>query len=261
MDPGKYTATPKTDEEFFALAREILKNSTCLKTQTAALIVDRTGRIISWGVNMCCPQGQLYGLPVPECPRTDKKTGQFYELCKPIHAEFVACINAFGISAIERRDLWHFPGFTNKLVKYRGFFEGATLYLVGHYYACAECVDFTKLIGISEIKFDDLSGGATLKKYASRNLTDRDPAAADASGHILEGIVTVRLLESESLEAFCVRNGLQLSSISPIFGESSPRVKNYFILRVPTGEEKNRAETLKADSSVEQVGFLYYRKA
>ena len=100
-----------------------------------------------------------------------------------------------------------------------------------------------------------------MKKYPPQNLTARDPAAADASGHILEGIVTVRLLESESLEAFCARNGLQLGSISSIFGESSPKVENYFILRVPTGEEKNRANALKDDPSVKQVGFLFSKDA
>ncbi|MBI2639801.1 MAG: hypothetical protein HYW90_02825 [Candidatus Sungbacteria bacterium] len=166
---------PTTDQDFFAIGRVLLSRSTCLKTQTAALIVAE-GKIVSWGVNMCCPQDQIYGLPVSECPRMQQETGTFYERCKPIHAEIVAAINAFGISHIDRKTLWHFPGFTLKLMHYAGFFKNkeAVLYLLGHYWACSECVDFLKLIGITEIKFDNLSGGKTLKEYQAKDLTGKE---------------------------------------------------------------------------------------
>jgi len=183
---------PQTDEDFFAIGRILLGHSTCLKTQTVALIVAE-GKIVSWGVNMCCPQDQIYGLPVSECPRMGKETGTYYELCKPIHAEIVATINAFGISHIDRKTLWHFPGFTLKLKHYEDFFKSkkATLYLLGHYWACQECVDFLKLVGITEIKFDDLFGGKTLKEYQTRDLTGKD-SGVDVSGYIVSGIVTVK---------------------------------------------------------------------
>jgi hypothetical protein len=164
---------PKTDSDYFALADWLRRRySTCLKTQTAALIVNNHGQVISWGVNQCAPQQQLYGLPVEKCPRMNIKTGGHYELCKPIHAEFVACIHAFGISEVERRTLWHFPGFTLQLKRFEGFFKGgAVMYLVGHYWACEECTAFAKYVGIEQIKFDDLSGGDTLNRYRAENLT------------------------------------------------------------------------------------------
>lgn len=168
--PHAVLGKPKTDEEYFAICRWLLRYSTCAKTQTAALIV-QNGEIISIGANVCCPQGQLYGLPVNECPRMEKATGTWYEFCKPIHAEIVACLNALGSSAVERKSLWHFPRFTLRFLHYQGFFKDATLYLVGHYWACDECVAFAKLIGITEIKFDNLSGGETLARYQSKKLT------------------------------------------------------------------------------------------
>ena len=165
--------SPQTDEDFFVIGRELAKlHSTCLKTQTAVLIVDKDKNILSWGVNMCSPQEQLYGLPVTECPREKAQTGSSYALCKPIHAEFVACIKAFGISVEDRKSLWHFPGFTKQLHEYEGFFKskGAVLYLVGHYWACDECTEFAKSVGIEEIKFDDLSGDKTKESYRRQNL-------------------------------------------------------------------------------------------
>ena len=67
----------------------------------------------------------------------------------------------------------------------------ATLYLLGHYWACQECVDFLKLVGITEIKFDDLFGGQPLKEYQTRDLTGKD-SGVDVSGYIVSGIVTVK---------------------------------------------------------------------
>jgi hypothetical protein len=91
----------------------------------------------------------------------------------PLHAEIAACVNAFGISTASRKSLWHFPGFTLQLRKYEGFFKsrGAIMYLVGHYWACEECINFLKSVGIDEIKFDDLSGGSTKENYRKQGLT------------------------------------------------------------------------------------------
>ena len=255
---------PETDDDFFAIGRILLSHSTCLKTQTAALIVAE-GKIVSWGVNMCCPQDQIYGLPVSECPRMQKETGTYYELCKPIHAEIVAAINAFGISHIDRKTLWHFPGFTLKLKHYEGFFKSkkATLYLLGHYWACQECVDFLKLIGITEIKFDDLSGGNTLKEYRTRDLTGKDPGV-DVSGCIVEGIVTVKI-EPPKLGEFCERHGIGKADVSPLLpaaflsGDRDEMRRLVYLVRVPRGSEASRAKAFKSDPVIEEAGLLLER--
>ncbi len=246
---------PKTDEDFFAIGRILLSRSTCLKTQTAALIV-AGGEIISWGVNMCCPQGQIYGLPVAECPRKSAETGTHYELCKPIHAEIVAAINAFGIGHVERKSLWHFPGFTLKLKYYEGFFrnKNAVLYLLGHYWACQECVDFLKLIGITEIKFDDLSGGKTLKSYRAQDLTGKDHAL-DISGCIVNGIVTVKIASCDT-GAFCDRQGIKEDEISAF----SLGGGTLYLVSVPAGDEKAAAEKFGKDAAVLEAGLLLTQK-
>lgn len=257
---------PETDEDFFAIGRILLSCSTCLRTQTAALIVAE-GKIVSWGVNMCCPQDQIYGLPVAECPRTNKETGTFYELCKPIHAEIVAAINAFGISHIDRKTLWHFPGFTLKLKHYEGFFKNkkATLYLLGHYWACQECIDFLKLVGITEIKFDDLSGGKTLKEYRAKDLTGKD-LGVDVSGCIVSGIVTIRI-EPPKLGEFCRRHDLQNADITPLppadsFSDRSDLTeKILYLIRVPQGSEASRAKDFKDDPAIEEAGVLLQKSA
>jgi len=246
---------PETDEDFFAIGRLLLNRSTCLKTQTVALITEGK-KIVSWGVNMCCPQGQVYGLPVTECPRVNRETGSYYELCKPIHAEIVAAINAFGISHVEQKSLWHFPGFTLKLVCFQDFFKhrSAKLYLLGHYWACQECVDFLKMIGITEIKFDDLSGGKTLKEYRVKDLTGVDHAL-DVSGCIVEGIVTVNI-RSEDVASFCERHGIDNQAMKPFPGAKYEAEPGFFMVAVPNGTEADRALSFKKDCVVKSASVL-----
>ncbi len=241
--------TPKTDEDFFAIGRLLLPRSTCLKTQTAALIV-QDGVIVSYGYNMCCPQGQLYGMPVAHCPRVDTKTGTAYALCKPIHAEVVAVLNAFGISHAERTSLWHFPGHLVKLFQYKDYFRGkATLYLLGHYWACEECVAFLKLIGITEIKFDDLSGNATLSTYARAGLTGTESGCV-TSGTLLMGVVSVTLTPTASESELCARLGLTT-------GLCLPKETGVALLRVPAGTEFEWAKLLATDASVIEANLIY----
>lgn len=238
---------PKTDEDFFAVGRLLLTRSTCLKTQTAALIV-QNGKIISYGYNMCCPQDQLYGLPVSTCPRMDAVTGTAYELCKPIHAEIVATLNAFGINHVDRKSLWHFPGFTLKLAGYKDFFRGkATLYLLGHYWACTECVEFLRYVGITEIKFDDLSGGKTLKNYARDGLAGTESGCV-ASGTLLTGIVSVKLSPDANVEALCLRQGLRLP-----LNQVGTDEQAIFFLAVPPDHEDEWVTRLGNDPAVKEA--------
>lgn len=247
--------SPQTDADFFAIGRILLTRSTCLKTQTAALIV-ADGDIISWGVNMCCPQNQIYGLPVSECPRLNAPTGTQYELCKPIHAEIVAAINALGVSHTERKKLWHFPGFTLKLYHYAGFFKNknAVLYLLGHYWACQECIDFLKMLGISNIKFDNLSGGKTLQDYRVRDLTGGDHAM-DVSGCIVAGVVTVTIAPEE-LEKFCERHGVNPAEIRTL--PTIPKeAGGFYLIPVSVGDEITTAQAFGGDPAIGEVHILY----
>ncbi|MDO8558198.1 MAG: hypothetical protein Q7S09_03345 [bacterium] len=250
---------PKIDEDFFAIGHVLLSRSTCLKTQTAALIV-QDGKIVSYGYNMCCPQDQLYGLPVVECPRMQTQTGAAYELCKPIHAEIVAVINAFGIGHVDRKTLWHFPGFTNKLAGYRDFFRGkAILYLLGHYWACEECVAFLKYVGITEIKFHDMSGGATLQKYRSQNLTGLENAL-DVSGCILNGIVSV-VIESGRVAEFCTRNSVDKKDVHELSVGESPKEGHLLFIQVAHGTEKDRVTAFGKDAVVKEARILLTKTA
>lgn len=245
---------PYSDEDFFTIGRILAERySTCLKTNTASLIVTDDKKILSWGVNMCCPQGQLYGLPVSECPRMEATTGTSYALCMPIHAEIVACLNAFGISTADRKNLWHFAGFTRQLREYEGFFKskGAVLYLVGHYWACDECIDFARSVGIEEIKFDNLSGGVTREKYREQGISQVGEKALDVSGSILSGIVTVRIAPSK-LDDFCRRNRIKKRRVSLL-----PTQNDVFVVTVRNGKEVEGVSRFSEDPDVIEARTIY----
>ncbi len=99
-------------------------NGPCVKqTVTATIITLDDTRFV--GTNYC-------RRPQAACPRADMPSGTGYELCRsvcdqPAHAEINA-LNAAGEKAI-----------------------GATLYLEGHTYACAPCIDACNRAGIAEI--------------------------------------------------------------------------------------------------------------
>lgn len=244
---------PQTDEDFFAIARSLTSRSTCLKTQTVALIVDRNKKILSWGTNMCCPQDQLYGLPVTECPRMNIETGKSYALCMPVHAEIVACLNAFGINTADRKNLWHFPGFTKRLKEYAGYFEtrGAVLYLVGHYWACEECIEFLASVGIEEIKFDDISGGKTKQNYQMQGLEQVREKALDVSGCIMRGVVTVSI-QPKKVAAFCRKHNIKRGQVKRLL----PAPSNLYIVPVPEGDEEEKAECFKENPDVKNVKII-----
>jgi deoxycytidylate deaminase len=95
----------------------------CAKQTTTALVIkDGEGW---YGSNWCHN-------PQQECPRKGLPTGEGYEMCRDIckqnaHAEVNACRNA-GENA-----------------------KGATLFLMGHYYACDDCKRVCDEAGIAEI--------------------------------------------------------------------------------------------------------------
>lgn len=87
-------ARPSQDEYFLNIAREVATRATCLRRQFGAVIV-REKRIMSTGyagapngVPNCCDLGKCY--------RQEKKipSGEHYELCRSVHAEMNAVIQA-----------------------------------------------------------------------------------------------------------------------------------------------------------------------
>ena len=90
---------PEWDDYFLQLAELVASRSTCLRRRVGAVLVRRE-RIISTGYNGA-PRGLAHCLEVG-CLREEKgiPSGQRYELCRGVHAEQNALINAayYGVS-------------------------------------------------------------------------------------------------------------------------------------------------------------------
>lgn len=96
---GPACQRPSWDEYFLELADLVASRSTCLRRQVGAVLV-RQERIISTGYNGA-PRGLAHCLDLG-CLRTEMNipSGQRYELCRGVHAEQNAIINAayYGVS-------------------------------------------------------------------------------------------------------------------------------------------------------------------
>jgi dCMP deaminase len=82
---------PEMDEYFMEIASVISKRSTCLRNKVGAIFV-REKRILSTGYN-----GAPTGLPHCDevgCAREDVPSGTRHELCRAVHAEQNAIIQA-----------------------------------------------------------------------------------------------------------------------------------------------------------------------
>jgi dCMP deaminase len=75
-----------------ALARETAKRSTCLRRHVGAVLVDQDGYVIATGYNGA-PRGSAH---CRTCRREDLavKPGERYELCRSVHAEPNALLQA-----------------------------------------------------------------------------------------------------------------------------------------------------------------------
>ncbi len=93
------TERPSWDEYFLKLADLVATRSTCLRRQVGAVLV-KNERIISTGYNGA-PRGLEHCLDIG-CLREEQgiPSGHRYELCRGVHAEQNAIINAayYGIS-------------------------------------------------------------------------------------------------------------------------------------------------------------------
>ena len=121
---------PSVDEYFMEMAHLVKKRSTCLRRQVGAVLV-RDKRVISTGYNGA-PRGQAH-CDETGCQREEKgiKSGVAHELCRGVHAEQNAIIQAaeFGVST-----------------------AGSVLYCTAH--PCVLCAKMIINAGISEIVYD-----------------------------------------------------------------------------------------------------------
>ena len=90
-------ARPSWNEYFMTIAELVSKRSTCLRRQVGCILV-KDKRILSTGYN-----GAPSGLPHCEemgCMREDIPPGERHELCRGLHAEQNAIIQAatFGVN-------------------------------------------------------------------------------------------------------------------------------------------------------------------
>lgn len=181
-DPKLQEILAKSEEEVWDVVRKTLPGSNCLKTHTAAAVVrcdevEGIYRILSIGVNACAPTGKTYDSKLDACPRMDIKTGTNYGLCASLHAERSACLNiregrtvkdeAVFASHLNAQESEILSAFTPEELK---LLNGASLYLVGHYWSCESCVSFLKTVGITDIKLDKLTGGKTKSAYESKKI-------------------------------------------------------------------------------------------
>jgi deoxycytidylate deaminase len=171
-----------TEEELFRYVRNELSNSNCVKTRTAAAIaryelLSNKYLVLSLGSNSCAPSGYEYGQKILSCPRSAIKTGTGYELCAPIHAERMACLNIS--TKMEPAELHKFSShlkmtregiisvFSEEELKK---LNGATIYLAGHYWVCESCKYFLNVVGIKDIKFDPETAEKTRSDYVVKNI-------------------------------------------------------------------------------------------
>ena len=87
----KSIARPSSDDYFMEIASVVAKRSTCLRNQVGALFV-RNKRILTTGYNGA-PSG-LEHCDIVGCAREGVASGTHHELCRAVHAEQNAIIQA-----------------------------------------------------------------------------------------------------------------------------------------------------------------------
>jgi len=86
---------PDRHEHFLNRAKVVAERSTCLRRKVGAIIVSKDGVELSSGY-VGSPRGMKHCIDTGICLRTNLKipSGQQYELCRSVHAEQNAIINA-----------------------------------------------------------------------------------------------------------------------------------------------------------------------
>jgi dCMP deaminase len=131
---------PELDDYFMEIAEVVASRSTCLRRRAGAVLV-KDKRILSTGYN-----GVPKGLPHCEdtgCPRADYPSGTHHELCRAVHSEQNAIIQAalHGISI-----------------------EGATLYCT--HQPCTLCTKMLINAGIKRVVYrEDYPDDCSIKFF------------------------------------------------------------------------------------------------
>jgi dCMP deaminase len=82
---------PELDEYFMEIAKVVASRSTCLRRKAGAVLV-KDKRILSTGYNGV-PKGLLH-CEDTGCPRADYPSGTHHELCRAVHSEQNAIVQA-----------------------------------------------------------------------------------------------------------------------------------------------------------------------
>lgn len=102
MEPRR--SRPAKHEHFLNRAKVVSERSTCLRRKVGAIIVNKDGVELSSGYSGA-PRHTEHCIDIGNCLRMDLKipSGQQYELCRAVHAEQNAIINAArtGVSIVD----------------------------------------------------------------------------------------------------------------------------------------------------------------
>ena len=92
---GQERSRPSQHEHFMNLAKVVAERSTCLRRRIGAIIVDKEGVQLSSGYSGA-PRDAEHCTEIGKCLRMELNipSGQNYELCRSVHAEQNAIINA-----------------------------------------------------------------------------------------------------------------------------------------------------------------------
>jgi len=150
MDELKKTIRPSRNERYTAIAKEVARGSTCLRAMVGAVIV-KDDVVVSMGYvgsargeENCCDTG------ICERTRLNIPAGQNYELCKSVHAEVNAVINAARTGSNVLGGTMYL--YIERLDGQRKFHKGM----------CIMCIRVLKNAGIKTILYKEVAGGESI---------------------------------------------------------------------------------------------------
>ncbi len=130
---------PSWEEYFLSLASVAATRSSCIRAQVGAVLV-KDNRVLATGYNGA-PRSRRTCLSLGNCLRNDKgiQSGTQIEVCRAVgsHAES----NAIALAA-----------------KTGVPTDGATMYMSGHTFPCAQCQAMMLNAGIDKVVYTDKSG-------------------------------------------------------------------------------------------------------
>lgn len=157
------TTRPGWDEVWMNVAREMAKRGTCLRRSFGVIIVDKDNVFLSSGYTGA-PRGTPNCCDIGKCLRNDFGIahGERYELCRSVHAEMNAVINA------ARNGIMIPPG--SKMYIFEIDKEGS----FDHGRPCLLCRRIIINLGISEVVFTTKEGHKTEKVADWVEMSNKD---------------------------------------------------------------------------------------